>query len=72
MRFYSVHRTSSDGSLGYEWFTTKREAEKIAAEWVRENKGDLDTVQLTPVEIRATKRGILQALRTHASHPDNG
>ena len=79
MKFYRIHLYDPvDGSRGYEWFTSKQDAKKAA----RTFEGILEVetklvkeeveVEIKKVEIKATRIGILSALRQYASHPDNG
>jgi len=89
MRLYRIHITSSDeGSRGFEWFSSKAEAERAASKYVRENQPEEekedyyanlgrrvvapDRPEIEPVEFTTTKAGILEMLRVYASHPDNG
>lgn len=69
VRFYRVHGKDIRGrSLGYSWSSSKRDAFRARAEL---RKGG-SSAELEPVEVRPTRAGILEALRLHASHPDNG
>jgi len=71
MLFYHTTRTCEGGnSASSEWFTNKREAERAAAQWVRENPDEW--ARICEYEVEPTKQGILRALNIHASHPDNG
>ena len=71
MRFYSVHRTCEGGcSAGYEFVTSRREADKAAAQWRKDNPDENATVEV--IDIEPTKSGILRALNLHAGHPNNG
>jgi len=75
MRFYQVHMTHEAGtSVGYRWFTNRREAESHAANWRKTSPGDVidQQAEIKPVEIEPTRTGILDALRRFANHPDNG
>lgn len=72
MKFYRVHVYRDGGNCGgFEWFTTRREAERFA------NKDRaLDPDEIAPstdeIHIKAGKAALLTALRRYASHPDNG
>jgi hypothetical protein len=71
MLFYHTTKTTEGGnSATSEWFTNKREAEKCAAQWVKDNPDEW--ARIYEWEIEPTKQGILRALNLHASHPDNG
>jgi hypothetical protein len=72
MKFYRLHKQNEDGSHGFEWFTVRRKAEVAKREW---DEGGVDTyncAELELVEVRPTKAGILQALKSYADHADNG
>lgn len=58
-------------SAGFEFFTTKRVAERAAAEWNKDNP-DEESARIVEIKVVPTKRGILRALNLYASHPDNG
>lgn len=71
MRFYRVRKTTDGGnSAGFDYVANRREAERIAAAWRRENKGEW--AEVDEITIGSTKAAILWALRAYASHPDNG
>ncbi len=75
MRFYSVHFYSGvDGSFGYEWFTARIDAEQASRQAVRADPDRYSDgpPEIAEVDIEPTKAGILEALREHASHPNNG
>lgn len=75
MKFYQLHLTHEAGtSVGFRWFTSKREAESHLANWRRNSPGDVQdqTGEITPVNIEPTRAGILKALNRYANHPDNG
>ena len=67
MKFYRVHfvNHAEMGSQGYEFFTSKRAAEKKAREYGP--TAEVEEIQVTP-----TRAGILDALNRYGSHPDNG
>lgn len=72
MKFYRLHLyDGADGSGGFKFFT-----EKIVAEREARAFGDATdahaNVEVEAIEIEPTKAGILEALNTYASHPDNG
>lgn len=75
MKFYRVtFYSAQDGYAGYEWSTSKRSAQRAAAKWI-EAKGENDEDARSDIEeinIVPTRVGILEALRFHASHADNG
>lgn len=83
MKFYKVHLLKHGSSCGFEFHTTKDDANKAHRKWKYEppepgsvdadsfNPEDFDTI-ITPIEIEPTKAGILAALRQHASHEANG
>ena len=87
MKFYRVTKESSfKRSAGYEWFTSLRESQKCKREWealstpetyyedsdLRETYEDKHSATIWEFDIKASKQGILKALRRHADHPDNG
>lgn len=73
MKFYRLHRMHEAGiSVGYEYFSSKRAAERDANHWLNqgdelEHEADIDTIEIKP-----TKGGILAALNKYATHADNG
>lgn len=74
MRFYRLHDYSpQDGSAGYEFFTSKAEAERKARElFDPERHGDKSAIEIEAVDVVPTKAGILAVLNAYASHPNNG
>jgi hypothetical protein len=74
MKIYQLHRTHSAGeSAGYEYFASRREAEKAASDWRRSDDsllGHASTIE--QIEVEPTRRGILRALNRYANHADNG
>lgn len=75
MRFYQLHRLHEAGeSAGYEYFSSKDDAQKAARTWRANNPGPDDDheSEITPIEVEPTKAGILAALNRYAKHPDNG
>jgi hypothetical protein len=76
MMFYRVTRTRADGeNEGYDWHTTKRDAERASYEY-RATQGWDETgprrATIERVSITPTKTGILLALTNYASHNNNG
>ncbi len=74
MKLYRNHRFDDDqASMGFTWFTSKREARRDARE---DLGGDTAVESVDPIaepfNIKLTRKGILQFLNLHASHPDNG
>jgi hypothetical protein len=71
MRFYRVHPTTEGGnSAGFQFFTTRHDANKFARQYTRDNpdeSAEIDVVEVTP-----TKLGILDTLNRYASHELNG
>jgi hypothetical protein len=78
MRFYQLHRLQSAGeSAGYEFFRTKRQAEKAKREWLVPPPDNPAWLELAAAEIKIitvtpTRAGIVAALNRHAAHADNG
>ena len=77
MKFYRVSYSQDGGnSGGYSWHTSRAEAEteaRVAYENDRREYDGLNTrPQIDLIEITPNKRGILAALRVHASHEANG
>ena len=71
MRFYKVHRTHEGGtSAGFEYFTSKREAQRAVVAWHDERCEQFATVEV--VDVETTRQGILRALNLYAKHPDTG
>lgn len=71
MRFYRVNYSINYGSsAGYTWHATHRAARKASDDYVRENPDETAPIDLVTIE--STKTGILRALFTYASHPNNG
>ena len=74
MKFYKLHLRADAGvSFGFNYFTSRHEAERTARDWMAESKepGDCDA-NVVEIEVTPTKLGILAALNQHARHPDNG
>lgn len=74
MRLYVVHFIDGESaSQGFSWFASKRAAEKRAREFLRDNgHHEFATAEVTAVNFKPTRPGILKLLRIHAGHPDNG
>jgi hypothetical protein len=74
MRLYKVCRYNpEEGSAGFEWFSTVREAQRCRREWLDMHDKDAGaSADVEVVEITTTKRGLLSLLNLHAHHPDNG
>ena len=75
MKFYRLSKwETSEGSQGYEFFTSKHAAQRARLAWCKENEEPVDDNinGLDILEIAPTKQGILAALNRWASHPDNG
>lgn len=73
MKFYRVHLYSeTEGSFGFEWYTSKRDAEGAANDFIRRNDDQCPDPEIDEVEIKPTKKGILYALECYGTHPDNG
>jgi len=74
MKFYQLHRTHSAGeSGGYEYFGSRRDAEKAARSWRRSDDSLLEHgTEIKLIEVLPTRAGILRALNRYASHEDNG
>jgi hydrogenase maturation factor len=75
MKLYQLHRTHDAGeSVGYEYFTARRGAERALATWRRNSPGDVQDQQgsIAIVMVDPTKVGICAALNRYAAHADNG
>jgi hypothetical protein len=67
MILYRVHHyTTENGSQGFVWFATFREAKADAQ--LEENPEN----EIEGVEFRANAAGVLRLLNVYAAHPDNG
>lgn len=68
-----VYRVSSRNFLaehvGYEFHANKKEAVKKHKE--SNNNNNIDP-EIREIEIKISKKGIIEALNQWASHPDNG
>lgn len=76
MKFWMVSYHQEGGSDGGKsWHTNKREAERAAAEAVKNHPEEYDgeaPPSVRPVFIAPGRKGMLSFLRGYASHPDNG
>jgi hypothetical protein len=74
MKLYQLHRTHEAGSsAGFEYFASKREAEKAVRDWRNQvNDPVLDGATVQEIEVEPTRAGILSALNRYAGHPNNG
>jgi hypothetical protein len=73
MRFYRVHfYDGADGSAGFKFFTVQADAAREANAFKQDAIDAHANVEVEAIEIEPTKAGILAALNTYASHPDNG
>lgn len=65
----------SNGHQGYEFTTSKREAQRIATAFQRDHNDpedpDIDTL-IEPIIVKPGKIGMFNALNRWAGHPDNG
>lgn len=69
MKLYRLHGTVDSGvSAGYQFFASKKDAEKEAKTW----DAAKSQTEITEINVTPTKAGILVALNHYASHPDNG
>ncbi len=72
MKLYRLHLHVEMGcSGGFEFFTSRREAERRKRELDAQND-PVDAAEIDEIEITPTKSGILAALNRYADHPDNG
>lgn len=72
MKLYQLHRTHKAGtSVGFEYFSSQREARQAQNEWIREEKFE-HGASIEMIKVSLTKKGILQAFNRYANHPDNG
>jgi hypothetical protein len=81
VRVYRVRYSCEGGnSAGFSWHASRREAEAAAAEARRNDPEEYrrhfpdvaEMPEVTEVEFKLTKRGVLRLLRLYAEHPDNG
>ena len=70
MKLYRLHTTLKAGeSMGFEFFASKRDAERALSRWQKIDEGQGSIEQ---IEVEATRTSIILALNTYAGHPDNG
>ena len=73
MRFYKVdYQSLADSSCGFDWFTTKADAEKAGHRWEAQGGESDEYAIISVINIEPNKAVILNALNSHARHPDNG
>tara|TARA_B100001123_G_C14861369_1_gene848132 strand:+ start:411 stop:635 length:225 start_codon:yes stop_codon:yes gene_type:complete len=74
MRFYKVdYQSFNNSSHGFDWFTTKADAEKARYDWEFQGCAeDREYAIISVINIEPNKAGILNALNSYARHPDNG
>lgn len=76
MKIYRLSKSQNYGEhVGYEYFSIRREAEKAFRDWMSGEEEWVCGAEGTKIEIihvEPNKHGILQALKSFASHPDNG
>tara|TARA_R110001583_G_scaffold55916_7_gene169543 strand:+ start:3635 stop:3901 length:267 start_codon:yes stop_codon:yes gene_type:complete len=88
MKFYRVRKLSTQDSChGYEWLTNEKDAVASKRAWEAKSHpvgyrdfgfgperihANLYEAEIEVVSIKANKAGILQALKSYASHPNNG
>ena len=72
MKIYlNSYRDDKSEHCGYEYFATKREAEKAATD-LRSPLTVRWTVKTKTIKVSVTKKGMLAALNKYGNHPDNG
>jgi hypothetical protein len=72
-KYYQVSTTAFGEHQGYTYRTSKSEAEREKQTFLDMNRDDkFADATVREIEVEPTKRGILNALLVHASHPDNG
>jgi hypothetical protein len=77
VKFYRLTRLENCGvNVGFEYFTTKREAEKAFRDWMSSEDEEwvcsAEGTKIEIIDVEPGKYGILRALNKYASHPDNG
>lgn len=74
MKIYQVSYLShSEGSHGFSFHSSMKEAKKRLSEFKQKTKSDFnDQSEVRCLRFPATKRGVLQVLNIYASHNDNG
>jgi hypothetical protein len=69
MKIYRVtlDRKNGDGSGGFQYCRTKREAKSFSDSVSKDNECRIDVI-----EVKVNAVGILSALNSYGGHPDNG
>ena len=69
MKIHRVHLRDKEGrSIEYSYFLNIKEAKKH----LRKSENVFDDQDMDTIDINISRTGILHALNTYASHPDNG
>jgi hypothetical protein len=69
MKIYRVHIRAKDSrSIEYRYFAAKREAQK----YLRTNTRNKWEDDFDVIDAEISRLGLLAALNTYGSHPDNG
>jgi hypothetical protein len=71
MRIYRVHLyTQKDGSEGFQFYSSREEADKAASRFKRERtKWQTPEPMVTETNVEPTKQGIIGYLNRYADHP---
>lgn len=74
MKIYrvSLWSDSGDGSTGYSYHSSKREAEKAARENRSAKSNDSPDPDVEVIDVSPTRAGIIKVLNRYGGHPDNG
>lgn len=78
MKFYRVSYSVNGGnSAGYSWHTNLRAALAAARDDFDQDPSEYDPrvsllARIDEIRISLSKKGVLQALKSYASYPDNG
>lgn len=73
MKLARLHKqTVLEGSDGYAFYGSQREAEKARTAHKRDNKLKDPCSEIDTIEVEPTREGIIKALNRYAGHPDNG
>jgi hypothetical protein len=71
MKIYRVSLSEQvEGHRGYEYFSSKRQADEKARAFDYETDGNEAIVET--IELKLTKKDVLRVLNQYGSHPDNG
>ena len=62
----------TDGSLGYSYYSSRRDAKQAEREFLETCADEEPRVEWHEIDVPLTKDGVLRALNTYGSHPDNG